>query len=84
MDGQPTTRAKFRCDEVTLTSYGTKILLSAVSPDKAKDGYEHGEDHAFWNATPTGSLTMQINNPYGAELFQPGKTFYLDFTEAPA
>lgn len=78
----PTTRCKFNCVSVETFEHGAvKVRLSAVYPDKAVDGYEHGEDHAFYNATPQGTLEMLIQNPYGAELFQPGKKFYLDFTE---
>lgn len=85
MEGSaPTTRAKFHCTSVETTEYGSiKVNLSAVYPNKELDGYEHGEDHAFFKATPYGTLMMQIDNPYGAELFQPGDDFYLDFTKAP-
>lgn len=83
MDG-PTTRCKFRCNSTTNTEYGAVIVkLSAAYPNKALDGYEHGEDHAFFSATPQGTLEMTITNPGGAELFQPGDDFYLDITKAP-
>lgn len=83
---QPTTRCKFRCTSITLQGKGRApcvIELSAVYPDKEVDGYEHGEDHAFFNATPYGKLTMNIQNAAGAELFQPGDSYYLDITKAP-
>ena len=69
----PTTRCKFRCTGVTLRppNYGTLITLEATYPEDS-DGFKHGEDHAFFSATPTGKLEMTVNNPYGAELFQPG------------
>lgn len=80
----PSTRCKFHCATVQHNEWGQAVVeLSAVYPDKELDGYEHGEDHAFFSATPQGKLTMTINNQYGAELFQPGDDFYLDITKAP-
>lgn len=84
MEGKaPTTRCKFHCASIeTLEFGGTWVNLNAVYPN-AQDGYSHGEDHAFFNATPQGTLRMLIQNPLGAELFQPGEDFYLDITKAP-
>jgi hypothetical protein len=42
------------------------------------------EDGAFWEATPSGSLEMTVNNPLAAEQFQPGDKFYLTFEKADA
>lgn len=86
MEGKaPTTRCKFRCNSVESfgPGAGVKVRLGAVYPSES-DGYKHSaEDHAFFNATPSGSLEMFIQNPYGAELFQAGEEFYLDFTKVP-
>jgi hypothetical protein len=81
----PTTRCKFRCDTIISRAHSyTEIELSAVMPNE-EDGFVHSkEDHAFWNATPTGKLTLGIQNPYGAELFQAGESYYLDISKAPA
>jgi hypothetical protein len=77
-----TTRCKFRCTTVTLNEGGSKtVKLTAVYPDKDVDGYEHGEDHAFFNATPYAHVEMTIQNPAGAEMFQPGDHFYADFSK---
>ncbi len=85
----PTTRCKFRCNSIELfnpqgaVAGGVKVNLTAIYPNDT-DGYKHSaEDHAFFNATPSGTLTMYVQNPYGAELFQPGDDFYLDFTKVP-
>jgi hypothetical protein len=80
----PTTRCKFRCNSVETfgQTVPVKVKLSAVYPDPEKDGYKHDEDHAFFNATPQGSLELLIQNPYGAELFQPQKNYYLDISAA--
>lgn len=42
------------------------------------------EDQRFAKATPSGSLTMQVDNPAAAEQFELGKFFYLDFTPVEA
>lgn len=80
-----TTRCKLRVVDVAngIPGSGTRIQLDATSPDPKLDGYSHGEDHAFFNATPFAKLTMTINNPEGAELFQPGEFVYADFSPAP-
>lgn len=80
----PTTRCKFHCQEITQTEWGaTRVKLTAAYPNDA-DGFKHSaEDHAFFSATPAGTIELTINNPFGAELFQPGKDFYVDFVEAP-
>lgn len=81
----PTTRCKFRVMLVTngIPGSGTAIELDAVGADPALDGYAHGEDHAFFAATPFAKVKMTINNPAGAELFQPGEFVYADWTIAP-
>lgn len=82
---EPTTRCKMRCNSVENfgPGGGAKVKLTPVYPDAALDGYAHDEHHAFFNATPSGSLELQIQNPYGAELIQPGEFFYVDITPAP-
>lgn len=47
---------------------------------KMNPSYENGVNRAFWQATPTGSLEMQINNPAMLDVFKPGRTYWLDFT----
>src|SRR4051812_27433161 len=85
MDKTPTTRCKFRVTAVTVGVPGseTRVTLDAVYPNPELDGYAHDEDDAFFNATPFAKLEMQIQNPYGAELFQAGEFIYGDFTPAP-
>ena len=40
------------------------------------------EDNSFSQATPSASLTMQVNNPAVRGAFKPGQKFYVDFTPA--
>lgn len=81
----PSTRCKFRVMGVKngIPGTGTAIELDGVGPDPTLDGYAHGEDHAFFSATPFAKVQMTINNPAGAELFQPGEFVYADFSPAP-
>lgn len=74
-------RAKFRCTFETHRKYGP-------DPEHASRSYEFmaaydpetPEDQRYAKATPTGSLTIQVDNP--AVSFEPGKSYYLDFTPA--
>lgn len=80
----PTTRCKFRCTSLeTFAGGNVKPRLDAVYPSEA-DGFKHSkEDHAFFEATPQGHLELLIQNPYGAELFEAGESYYIDISKAP-
>ena len=71
-----TTRAKFRCNSVQ--NYGPNAPLnyefSAVTDPDAP------EAERFTKYTPSGKLTIAVDNP--AVSFSAGKNYYLDFTEA--
>jgi hypothetical protein len=74
-------RAKFYCNRISQTSFGygpNARPMTEVSLTPVTTGSE--EDKAFWEATPTGSLTMGILNEEAAKRFVLGKTYYLDFT----
>jgi hypothetical protein len=85
-------RCKFRCLEVTeryvrTDADGTDITqptvrLVPVMYNK-KGGYDPSpENKSFWEATPSGEMTMTITNPAAAKQFVVGKTYYVDFAEA--
>lgn len=40
------------------------------------------ENERFWEATPSGQVTLSVINPEAAEAFALGKEYYLDFTPA--
>lgn len=40
------------------------------------------ENESFATATPSGSITFQLNNPALADEFKPGQSYYVDFTPA--
>ena len=70
-------RAKFYVETVTNHRGGYQdATLRAVYDDG------HPENNAFAKATPTGELTIGIDNPAAQDFFKPGKEYYLDFTEA--
>ena len=40
------------------------------------------ENKAFWEATPSGSIELNINNPEAVKEYELGKEYYVDFTLA--
>ena len=71
-------RAKFYDSHVTNHSGGYQdAVLRAVYDDG------HPENNAFAKATPTGEITLGIDNPAAQDFFKPGRAYYLDLTEAP-
>lgn len=76
--------AKFQVTEVVLRPYNAEVKLSPVSATDDGTVTQPGEDKAFWEATPSGALSMTIKNEVAAEQFQPGDKFYVTFDKAPA
>jgi hypothetical protein len=81
-------RAKFKLQRVETHQYGwpnadgsmqhteqKTLVFTAVS-----DGSP--ENQAFWKATPSGELKMQVTNEAALEQFEAGREYYLDFTPA--
>jgi hypothetical protein len=90
-------RCKFRCLEIIkrFTRFDTKKNsdgswsedhskpLSQTSVRLVPVQHKGSEENkTFWDATPSGELTMVITNPNAAMQFVEGKVYYLDFTEA--
>lgn len=71
-------RAKFNCTKVTTEPYGEEVELWAVY-----SGDSNSEDNEFSQATPAGHITMTVSNPTAFGFLQEGKSYYLDFSEAP-
>jgi len=79
-------RAKFMCHAVRkfsmgknadgTTKFGEEIELGAVAGDSP-------ENKTWSEYTPSGNLKMSITNPFAQGKFEPGKSYFLDFTEAP-
>ena len=69
-------RAKMTIESVTRHECGTENLrLRAVTNGNP-------EDNTFAKATPGASLDMLVSNPELVGKFDPGETFYVDFTPA--
>jgi hypothetical protein len=70
-------RAKFRVNSFTqYTGIGRKFELSAVTDDGTP------ENQRYNTATPSGSLSIQIDNPAVVDFLKVGESYYLDFSEA--
>lgn len=41
------------------------------------------EESRFWEATPTGSITMTVTSKAALEQFKLGEKYYVDFSPAP-
>ena len=72
-------RAKFVCQEIRHMYYNPASRTVVLRPQ-----YDQTieEDRRFAKATPSGEMTMYIDNPPAAEFFELGKTYYLDFSKA--
>jgi hypothetical protein len=72
-------RAKFYVTERTeyAGGNGVTIKMRAVYSDDPQS-----ENKKFWEATPSAELTMFIKTN-AADVFTPGREFYLDFTVVP-
>ena len=73
-----TTRAKFICQSHNISKYqggeSVKIILTAVT------AYNSQDDKPFWDATPSGTIEIQVANKEAQKLFEPGKKYSVDFT----
>lgn len=74
-----TVRSKFKCIGEMRTEYHQRKYTFA--PVYSND--PNAENKAFWDATPSGTIELLITNEK-AWTFEPGKEYYVDFTEAPA
>ena len=71
-------RCKFRCLGVEMTWDQVEVVrLSAVYA--GKNGKQIEENKVFWDATPSGDLTLRITNPESHHKFESGEYYHLDF-----
>jgi hypothetical protein len=73
-------RAKMQIQSVTkvMGNWAEVIKFSAVYGGSTND-----EDNSFAKTTPSATLEMNIANKELHGVFQPGDTFYVDFTPVP-
>lgn len=81
-------KTKFKCIEITnypqwdetLKGYkpggGTRVKLQVVTSGTK-------EDNEFNLFTPSGEITMSVDNPATKDYIQPGKKYYVWFEECP-
>lgn len=89
-----TTRAKFRCNSVEMASTAPTKVMRYAPAEGAETTFHMTwrrtyrfqalydttvpEDQRYAQSTPSGSLTIVVDNP--AVTFEPGRDYYLDFT----
>ncbi len=69
-------RAKFVVNENRVNGDTASINLLPVY-----SGSE--ENKEFYKYTPAGNISLSVVNPKAAEQFELGKSYYVDFSEAP-
>lgn len=71
-------RAKFMVSDITNHVWGGATV-------KLKQQYDETipEDQRFYEATPTGSFEMLVNNPRALEELKLGEFFYIDLMRIP-
>jgi len=70
-------RAKFFVVKVNKNEDGSgTVFLSPVSAGSK-------ENDEFYQLTPAGSIEISTLNPQAIAQFEDGKTYFVDFTEAP-
>lgn len=68
-------RAKFKCTETAIRTDGSKVTLEPVTGGSP-------ENEKFFRYTPWGKIEIGTVNREAAELFVPGREYYVDFTPA--
>lgn len=81
-----TMRAKFKINSVERFENSEKLRMSPVCKPSGYDATGLDEDNTFAKYSPSGSLELMVMNPALLGTFNPGDTYYLDFTkvEKPA
>ena len=73
-------RAKMQIQSIRklIGGYTEEIEMAAVYGGSTND-----EDNSFAKATPSGKIELRIANKGLHGVYQPGDTFYVDFTPVP-
>lgn len=77
-----TVRAKFQCTSEVNTRWSAKAAPNRSYEFQAVYDPAQPDDQRYAKATPTGKLTLTVDNP--AVTFEPGKPYYIDITPADA
>lgn len=73
-------RAKFRVTSVE--SFGGTSKKINMSPVYEGQLGPNEENRRFSQATPNGSFTMTVDNPYASAQFEPGQEWYFNLEKA--
>lgn len=75
--------AKFRVQQVKHIWYSNETEPDSVSVTLSPVYSGSEENKAFFAATPSGEITMLINNKIASAQFKPGQAYYVEFTPEP-
>ncbi len=76
-------RAKFTVFQVIRNYYGGKEQPGVTIRLSPQYDTTIEEDRRFSKATPSGEITMHVDNPPAAAALIEGQVFYVDFTPVP-
>jgi hypothetical protein len=71
-------RAKFQVTSITKHAWGGVTIKLTPQYDNTIE-----EDRRFAKATPTGEISLQVDNPVASDQLTLGTYFYVDFVEVP-
>lgn len=77
--------AKFRINSMktyTPTADYATVEMVAVHPSEDDDQVTRDENARYWTATPSGTISMTVNNPTIVRQLVPGDCYYVDFRKA--
>lgn len=75
----PKMRAKMKLTTVNRTEHGEQLRFNAVAAKSyPSDGSD--EDNTYAKFSPSGEITLSVANPALLGAFNPGETYYIDFT----
>jgi hypothetical protein len=75
-------RAKIRISEVKLYGTTQETIVGAPVSSGPYGPEGESEDNTYARYTPSGSISLTINNPALLGQIKQGDTFYVDFTKA--
>lgn len=65
-----------------VTTHYVPVELQTIKMNPVTSNDPSDENHLFWAATPSGSITLGVINVDAALKFDIGKAYYVDFTRA--
>lgn len=76
-------RAKFTVSSVTRNFYGGKEQPGITIKLTPQYDQSIEEDRRYSKATPSGEITLYVDNPSASAALIEGRQFYVDFTPVP-